>query len=562
MFSTFGQSLLTFHQRQPLLIGGAFFILGICCGYLTTSSLDGSGLLVGFCLCGVVALLRRRSWKNEGLKVCDLVLISLAFFILGTGRAAWDQAGRAQEATWLMADDGKVTCSVSCRVGPDVKETPFRGHSVRYSFQASDPLMHTVKGDIRLRYLPLTVNWYASDEDKAVAPKPGETWRFRGRVTLAQSRRSQLAVLTMNTGKNEKRSFHLENYQEGGWPLRLASMRREAINRLGLGLEGWGPIPGLNQAMLLGYNSEMPKAMRKIFSDSGTIHVFAVSGTHIAFVAGLLVLLVGMTGINRIYWIFIIGPLLVGYTCITGSCPSAIRACLMAFFYFLAPLAGRKPTLMSALVATAVIVHAWCPDYVFNIGSVLSFTVVLGLIAFMGPFCLFFQTLFGCERLRGQEELLLAAGCVQKAAWVRRIRIGLRFLADLIAISLAAWLASVPLTGYYFGRFTPGGLLANLIITPCSGLIVIAATLGLVTSYISEWVAITFNHAASFLTSIMVKTAEVTAACPGLGVDTGKWAVWQVFVWLIGLVLLGSWIYWRGQPKDGLAWLKTDEAIK
>jgi len=559
MFARFGQSLLTFHQRQPLLIGGAFFILGICCGYLTTSSLDVRGLIVGFCLCGVVALLRRRSWKNEGLKVCDLALISLAFFILGTGRAAWDQAGREQEATWLMADNGKASCSVSCRVGPDVKETPFKGHSVRYSFQVSEPLVHTLKGDLPLHYLPLTVNWFASDEDKEVAPKPGETWRFRGSVSLTQLRRSQLAVLTMNTGKNEKRSFRLEDYQEGTWPLRLAALRREAINRLGLGLEGWGPIPGLNQAMLLGYNSEMPKAMRKIFSDSGTIHVFAVSGMHIAFVAGLLVLLVGMTGIKRTYWIFLIGPLLVGYTLITGARPSANRACLMALFYFLAPLAGRKPTLMSALVVTAIIVHAWCPDYVFDIGSVLSFTVMLGLIAFMGPFCLFFQTLFGCERLRRQEELLLAADRTQKAAWIRRMRFWLRFLADSLAVSLAAWLASVPLTGYYFGRFTPGGLLANLVITPCSGLIVLAGTLGLVTSYVNEWVAITFNHAASFVTSIMVKTAEVTAACPGLGVDTGKWAVWQVVVWLIGLLLLGSWIHWRSQPKDGLAWLRPNE---
>jgi competence protein ComEC len=313
--------------------------------------------------------------------------------------------------------------------------------------------------------------------------------------------------------------------------------------------------------MLLGYNSEMPKAMRKIFSDSGTIHVFAVSGLHIAFVAGLLVLLVGMTGVKRIYWVFLIGPLLVGYTLITGARPSAIRACLMALFYFLAPLVGRRPTLLSALMLTAIIVHAWRPDFVFDIGSVLSFSVMLGLIAFMGPFCTFFQTLFGCERLHAQEELLLAAGCTQKAAWIRRMRMCLKFLADSLAVSLAAWLASVPLTGYYFGRFTPGGLLANLVITPCSGLIVIAGTLGLVTSYVNEWVAITFNHAASFLTAIMVKTAEVTAACPGLGFYTGKWAVWQVFVWLIGLLLLRSWMYWRSQPKDGLAWLTSDEKV-
>jgi ComEC/Rec2-related protein len=558
MFPSFRQSLLFFQQKQPLLLGGSFFLLGICCGYLLPF-LDFLWVLAGLSISGIIALFRWRRWRVEGMTSRDLMHLAITCLLLGAGRAAWDQAGRERESQQVLASEKKTTCSVSCRIGSDVKATPLRGHSVRYSFPVTATRVHTATGDLDLRYLPLTVNWYASDEDKALAPKAGETWRFRGSLTRTQARRSQLTVLTLNTGKSEKRSFRLETCDAGIWSLRLASMRAEAVRRLGLGLEEWGVIPGLNQAMLLGYNSEMPKAMRRIFSNSGTIHVFAVSGLHIAFVAGLLVLVVGMTGVKRTYWIFLIGPLLVGYTLITGWRPSAIRACLMALVYFIAPLLGRRTTLLSSLVITAIVVHAWRPDFVFDIGSVLSFSVMVGLIAFMEPFCLFFQKLLGCPRLQAKEELLLAAGCTQKAAWLRRLRVCLRFLADSFAVSLAAWLASVPLTGYYFGRFTPGGLLANLVITPCSGLIVIAGTLGLVTSYVNEWVAITFNHAASFLTSIMVKTAEVTAGCPGLGVDTGPWALWQVTLWLVGLLLLRIWMYWRSQSEDGLAWLRPNE---
>ena len=125
--------------------------------------------------------------------------------------------------------------------------------------------------------------------------------------------------------------------------------------------------------------------------------------------------------------------------------------------------------MLSALMLTAVVVHVWRPDFVFDIGSVLSFAVVVGLIAFMGPFCGMFQSLFGCMKLKKKEELLLAAGNTKKAAWVHRGEMIVRFLADSVAISLAAFLASVPLTGYYFGRFTPGGLFANLVIAPVSG---------------------------------------------------------------------------------------------
>lgn len=533
------------------------YILGICLGYLLRF-VDLPWVLAGLCLCGVVGVLRRRGWRKEGLRGCDLFLIALASFLLGLGRAAWDCVGREKEGMALTDGQGKTTTTLRCQIGPDVTATPLRGQSVRYAFQGLNPVVQAMKGDRHLHYLPLTVHWYAGAEDKHRAPKPGETWQFRGRVTLAPARRSQLPVLTMNTGKNDKRSLRLTTVDKAVWPLRLTQVRQEATRRLALGIEDWGAIPGLNQAMLLGYNSEMPEAMRRIFRDSGTIHVFAVSGMHIVFVAGLLVLLVGMTGLKRVHGFFLVAPLLILYTLITGARPSAVRACVMALFVFLAPLLGRRPTMLSSLVLTAIVVHVWRPDFVFDIGSVLSFGVVAGLIAFMGPFCLFFQRLLGCARVQRYEELLRAAGSTRKAAWVHGGGVVLRFAADSVAVSLAAWLASVPLTGYYFGRFTPGGLFANLVIAPCSGVIVTACTLGWAASYVSEWLAATFNHAAAFLTSIMVRTAEVTAACPGLGFDTGKWAVWQVALWLAGLMLLGGWIYWRQQPADGLAWL-TDE---
>lgn len=551
------ENILHLHQRHPLLAGGALFLCGLYLGY-TVQGLHWALGFIGLSLCASAFLVRRRIGSVEGVHWVGLVVITLCALFLGIGRASWDGAGREEESTWLTGGEKKEPSTVRCCIGPDVVANPMKGRTVRYTFKAFDVRVQTPQGEKVLAYLPLTINWYASAEDQASAPQAGENWQFRGRLTTTKARRSQLTVATLNTGKSETRSRRLSAGAEGVWPLRIAQMRSEAMRRLALGIEDWRVAPALNQAMLLGYNSEMPQAMRRIFSDSGTIHVFAVSGLHIAFVAGLLVLLAGMTGLKRVHWVFIIAPLLIGYTLITGARPSAIRACVMTLFILVAPLVGRRPTMLSALTFTAVLVHAWRPDFIFDIGSILSFAVMLGLVAFMGPFCTIFQTAFGCVRMKKREELLRAAGNAKRAAWVRRGGIALRFLADSFAVSLAAFLASVPLTGYYFGRFTPGGLLANLVITPCSGLIVSAGTLGLITSYIHTWLASTFNHAAAALTMLMVRTAELTAGCPGLGFDTGKWALWQVLLWLAGLVGLGLWISWRSKPTDGLAWL-TEE---
>lgn len=551
------QHILQVHQRQPLLVGGTFFLTGICLGY-TVQGMNWPWVIAGVSLFAVALLLYAWIRQPKGLQLADLFVIAVCSFFLGAGRAGWDCAGRQSESMWFVRGEKKSTTTLSCTIGPDVMVSPIKGHTARYTFKGFDVKVQTPRGDKALTYLPLTVNWYASIDDKACAPKAGERWRFRGSATISKARRSPLTLLTLNTGKSETRSMRLPACDEGIWPSRIEQVRREAMRRIAIGIEDWGVVPDLNQAMLLGYNSEMPQAMRRIFSDSGTIHVFAVSGMHIAFVAAMLVLLVSMTGIKRVYWPFLVIPLLIAYTLVTGSRPSAIRSCVMGIFVFLAPLVGRRPTMLSALMLTAVVVHVWRPDFVFDIGSVLSFAVVVGLIAFMGPFCEIFQTLFGCVKLKKQEELLRAAGNTKKAAWIRRGGVVVRFLADSVAISLAAFLASVPLTGYYFGRFTPGGLLANLVIAPVSGLIVIAGTLGLFTSFIHTWLASTFNHAAGYLTMVMVRTAELTAGCPGLGYNTGKWAIWQVVAWLSGLVMLAGWIYWRRKPKDGLAWL-TDE---
>jgi ComEC/Rec2-related protein len=549
--------MVRLHQRQPLLVGGSFFIVGICLGY-TVQDMNWPWAIAGASLFAAALLLYTRIRQAMGLQLQDLVIIAACSFFLGAGRAGWDCAGRERESALFAREEKKSPSTLSCTIGPDVLVTPIKGHTARYTFKGFDVNVQTSRGDQSLTYLPLTVNWYASIDDKACAPKAGERWRFRGSATISKARRSSLTVLTFNTGKSETRSMCLTACDAGIWPSRIEQVRRDAMRRIAIGIEDWGVVPDLNQAMLLGYNSEMPQAMRRIFSDSGTIHVFAVSGMHIAFVAAMLVLLVSMTGLKRAHWAFLIIPLLIGYTLVTGSRPSAIRACVMGIFVFLAPLVGRRPTMLTALMLTAVVVHAWRPDFVFDIGSVLSFAVMVGLIAFMGPFCEIFESLFGCVKLKKQEELLRAAGNTKKAAWIRRGGIIVRFIADSIAVSLAAFLASVPLTGYYFGRFTPGGLLANLVIAPVSGLIVIAGTLGLFTSFIHTWLASTFNHAAGFLTMVMVRTAELTAGCPGLGYNTGKWAIWQVVAWLAGLVMLAGWIYWRRKPKDGLAWLADE----
>jgi competence protein ComEC len=133
------------------------------------------------------------------------------------------------------------------------------------------------------------------------------------------------------------------------------------------------------------------------------------------------------------------------------------------------------------------------------------------------------------------------------------------WLSNSLAVSLAAWVASLPLTAHYFGRFTPGGVFANLAVGPCSFFIVVAGCLGVATSTVSEWVASCFNNAAGFFTWLMVKSAQITAAFPGANLRIKPWPLWAVWLWFGVLLVLAVWLRTRKHRPDGLAWLTDDD---
>ena len=297
----------------------------------------------------------------------------------------------------------------------------------------------------------------------------------------------------------------------------------------------------------------MPEEMRQVFAASGTIHVFAISGLHIALVTSILIFFVRMAGLPRLRWGCAVVPLLVIYMLVTGARPSAVRACLMASCVLMALPLGRKPNVLAALLGTLLALHFWQPSLLFNAGSVLSFSIVAGLVVLVPHFSEALRKALGCAPLQTDARLLWAAGSAAQATRAEWSAAARRYAADALAVSLAAWLVSIPLTGYYFGRVALGGLLANLIVVPCAFLVVTAGFIGMLAGLLSPWVAVCFNHAAGFFTMAMVRTAEATASVKALALETGTWSGWAVALWFAAIAAYAAWA--RKRKPDGLEWL-------
>jgi ComEC/Rec2-related protein len=535
-------------RRQPLLLGAALFLAGVVAGYrFVRWPLAAAGAV----LCAAVLLWRRQGSGARGARAAALITLLV---LAGWSRSAWDQAGRRDEADRLGDREPRQT--FLCRVGADVAVTPVRGEAAKYTFRA-ERVKAVGDGDpLPIRYLPVVVNWYGAYSVSGTnAPQAGAVWRVSGRAKV-QKGRDGLPALTLNTG--EDRAERVLDADSGSWLVRAAQARRVAARRVTVGIESWGVVPQLNQAMMLGCRSEIPADMRRVFSNSGTIHVFAISGLNIALVAGLLIVVVSALGVPRPYWVLGVAPLLIFYTLASGAQPSAVRACVMAIIYFAAPLFGRRPSGLAALAGTALLVYALAPWLVYSIGCTLSFAVMGGLVVFCKPFCTVGRTLCRLPLLEQRACLYAKAGNAAAAARLLGLRTAARFMIDSVAVSLAAWLASLPLSAYYFGRFTPGGFFANLVIAPCAFLVMVAGSLGLVASFVSDWLASCFNHAAGFFTLVMIKTAELTVSFEWANFRIPKWEPWLVWLWFAVLAGCAFWLRLR-RPADGMEWLEPGD---
>ncbi|MEI7900722.1 MAG: ComEC/Rec2 family competence protein [bacterium] len=527
------------HQRQPLLAVAGLFLLGIVCGYRWGAWPVAVG---GAVVCSQLLVW----WRGRTLQKAGIAAVLV--FLLGWSDAAWNDAGRLREAERLKESESRQT--FVCRVGPEVVVTPLQGEAAKFTFHAEH--LRNAEGRRMFHYLPVEVNWFgARRSELTLAPQPGEVWRLTGRAAVKKGRDGRLA-LTVNTG--EERARKLTDADLGAWLVRISHARRQAARRLIIGIEDWGVVPALNQAMMLGCRNEIPRDMRRVFSNSGTIHVFAISGLNIALVAALLIVLVSAFGVPRPYWVLGVAPLLIFYTFASGAQPSAVRACLMALIYFAAPLFGRKANGIAALSGTALLVYAYAPCLVYNIGCTLSFAVMGGLVVFCQPFCAIGRALCRAGLLEQRACLFKQAGNPAAERRVKLVLFVIRAIVNSVAVSLAAWLASLPLTAYYFARFTPGGFFANLVIAPCAFLVMVGGCLGLAASFVSDWLASCFNHAAGFFTVIMIRTAEITVSYDWANFRITRWEPWLVWVWFLVLAACAAWLRVR-RPADGLAWL-------
>jgi len=218
----------------------------------------------------------------------------------------------------------------------------------------------------------------------------------------------------------------------------LSSWRAEQLSALEEHLRRY--IPGaegaLTTGILLGDDRLLPGTTRKAFADTGTAHIMALSGWNVALVAGLCALIGKQLGRGRsIFWLAGSALAIWAFVLFVGTSPTLVRAALMGSLYLLAEATGRRGDALSALALAAIGMTATEPGTLFDIGFQLSCAATIGLIVGSAPLLKLLQ--------RGRLPTLVAAPT---------------------AATLAAELATLPLSLHHFERFSLLTLPTNLLV--------------------------------------------------------------------------------------------------
>jgi competence protein ComEC len=399
----------------------------LACGY--AGPLAGAApLVVG------VAALARAAWRGRGvLPVIALAAWTAVAAAAGARAVAAIAGARADAAAWarLAADGQPIPMTGVVRLDA-VREVGAGRWSVRGRV---DGCARPCRGT-EARFI-----WRGERE-----PARGERWVVSGRLMPEPLRAppgSRYPPAGLGPSARSGPIVDAHVLERGPPPKGPGAVAESWIRSRLAARYGAGMAP-LAVALVLGDRREIDPALADAFALTGTLHLLAVSGLHVGFLAALLSIALSLGRLSptaRAGWTTLALALYAG---LVGARPSVVRAALMAGLALGSRAGEREVSAWQWWGAAACAMLAWRPTDAFDLGFALSFGAVGGLLALAGPL----------------ERLLRASDRGIAFRWVS---------AGLVATT-AASAGTLVVQSASFGWIAPLGFLVNPIAVPLCGL--------------------------------------------------------------------------------------------
>jgi len=205
-------------------------------------------------------------------------------------------------------------------------------------------------------------------------------------------------------------------------------------------------------ALLLGQQQDIDPDITKDYQYAGAVHILSVSGLHIGFIVLLINFLmrpIPNTQKGRFLKLSISLLSLALFGILAGLAPSVVRSITMFSFVAVGHYWRRSTNIYHTLVVSIFLILLFQPYFLFDVGFQLSYAALF-FIVWLQP--------------------MLAK------YWTPKNKM-LQFFWDIITVSFAAQLGTLPLSVYYFHQFPGLFFVTNLLVLPLLSVIMLLGVL-------------------------------------------------------------------------------------
>jgi len=338
---------------------------------------------------------------------------------------------------------------------------------------------------------------------------------------------------------------------------------------------------GVLDAALLGNRHNLSRSTVERFREGGTFHVLVISGLHISFIGGLVVLMVRRFTRRRIFHFVISNAVVWGYSTAVGAETSVVRAALMFTIVSFGGVLFRSAGALNALGAAGLIILVNKPSDLFDPSLQLTFLSVFAIVTIAWPLlqnlraigawrptrsspyppnCSRFVRTF-CEALYWSEREWRTH--LEKsphtyrlfktpiAVWLERNSLQrlCSYAFNAIVVSLAVQLVLLPLLIIYFHRVSISSLILNIVVSILIAALGFVALVAVLIAQASITLATPLIQLANLISWVMIHSVEPFSSLHIASFRLPEYTGWSASIYVlygVPLVLLvNSLSRWR-----------------
>ena len=307
----------------------------------------------------------------------------------------------------------------------------------------------------------------------------------------------------------------------------LAGATRAFIRRaIAAHVGRWSPrSAALVTAILIGDRTGVSADMVRTLQAAGTYHTIAISGGNIAILATLTLTLFRWSGVlGRAAMLTAIAGFLA-YGQLVESSASVTRAIVSAVLYFAARALDHRVEPTQAILVAAGVLVASNPLSIVDPGFLLSFSATVGIVAA-------FSWLGRDGASSGERKGLGWALARQTLA--------------LVAASLAAEVALLPIVAMFFGRITVAGLVLNLVAIPAMTLAQVAGMLTVPAAAVSGTLAAALGGVAAAAGWLLLESGRLVTWLPAVSWRVSAPSAVALILYYVSI----AGVIWPRRPRE------------